>query len=178
MRAVGMAFQEITPELRTTLQELTKAKAAERVVTEPIDAFDPISDAALANLRAALLRPETLKTLRVLVEQGTPPVDTPRWLAAASTTLSEAERALIQSSSTAPAWASDALLCRLRAFQARSRVGSGPPTDTDVREVLGICRRLAEAASSADEPALVQVASIRGEVLRTLYDPASAGAVD
>jgi hypothetical protein len=56
-------------------------------------------------------------------------------------------------------------------YQARERAGDGAPPDAEVREIFGLCQRLADSAAGSDEASLVQVANIRAEILRTLHDP-------
>jgi hypothetical protein len=173
-RAVGLAFGELSPELQMTINEYTtRAQADTRLVTEPVEEFDALDENTLLKLRSSTVQGDTLQLIRALTTDGTVERsdEAAPWLVAACASLSPIEVDAIQSPKSSPQWAHDALLGRLRAFQARSRAGSGLPSEKDVREVFGLCQRLAESAANADDHALVQVTNIRGEILRALYDP-------
>lgn len=173
-RAVGLAFRDVSPELRANLNEIISAEQARtRAVTEPVEEFDALDDQTVLALRTSSVQGNALALMRALVSEGTVARSetAASWLIAACDALSEVEVAAVRNPQNAPAWAQDALLARLRVYQARSRAGSDTPSDADVREIFGLCQRLAESAAGADEQSLVQVANIRAEVLRALYDP-------
>jgi hypothetical protein len=179
-RAVGLAFGETTPEFRAYVSEYTnKVQYHDRPVSEPADVFDPLDENTVMQLRLSTVQGDSLALIRELTSVGTVREQerASPWLVAACESLTAVEVASIQSPKSAPDWAHDALLARLRAYQARERAATGPPGESDVREVMGLCQRLAETAANADEAGLVTVANIRGDVLRALYDPAVLDAV-
>lgn len=180
-RAVGLAFRDLSPELQMTVDEYTlRANQHARLVTEPVEEFDPLDENTLMKLRSTTVQGDSLALMRALTSDGTVSAadHAAPWLVAATQTLSPIEMEAIQSPKSAPAWAHDALLARLRAYQARARAGSGAPSEKDVREVFGLCQRLAESAASFDPDSLVQVTNVRGEILRALYDPESLASAE
>lgn len=173
-RAVGLAFLSMSPELKVHIDEYTRQSQSNRIGTEPVEEeFDPLDEGTVLQLRSSTVQGNALALIRALTGDGTiEQVDAAApWLVAAAESFSPSEVAAIQTPRTAPAWAHDAVLGRIHAFRVRARAGSEGPAETDVREVFGICQRLAESAARAEEEELVQVTNIRGEILRTLYDP-------
>lgn len=172
-RAVGLSFGEVSTEVQTRINEYTSRMHAKQQVTEQVASFDSLDDNTLSRLRSATVQGDTLQLIRTLTTDGTVPAHehAAPWVVQACASMSPMEKQSIRAPKSAPQWAQDALLGRLRAFEARSRAGAGPPTENDVREVFGLCQRLAEGAASSDEQTLVQVTNIRGEILRALYDP-------
>lgn len=173
-RAVGLAFADISPELRMNINEhTTRAENQLRNDADAVDQFDPLDESTVLNLRSSTVQGDSLALIRALTSDGKVEHSDHAavWLVAASESFSPIEVTAIQTPKAAPQWAHDAVLGRLRAFQARSRAGSGMPSETDIREVFGLCQRLAQSASGSDQQSLVQVTNIRGEILRALYDP-------
>ncbi len=173
-RAVGLAFQDVSPEMRANLDDIiASVQARRRAVTEPVDEFDDLDERTVLSLRTTNVGGNTLPLMRALISDGKV-ADTEsaaKWLRAACASLSPLEIAAVNNKPNAPAWAHDAVLARLRVYKARARAGANPPSDADVHEIFGLCKRLADSAAGQDEPLLVQVTNIRAEILRTLYDP-------
>lgn len=173
-RAVGLAFAETTPEFRTYVADYTsRQEHKHRLITEPTDAFDPLDENTVMSLRLSTVQGDSLALMRALTTDGTVThqAQAEPWLVAACESFTPIEVSAIQTPKAAPPWAHDAVLARLRTYEARARAGSAPPSEQDVRLVFGLCQRLAESAAGSDGDSLVQVTNIRGELLRALYDP-------
>ncbi len=180
-RAVGLAFNEITPEMQTYIDEYTRrAQSRGRFVTEPVEEFDPLDEGTLLALRSSAVQGDSLALVRALTSDGTIPATehAEPWLVAACGSFTAIEVAAIQNPRSVPQWAHDAVLARLSAYRARSRAGTDAPSESAIREIFGLCQRLAESAMGADDESLVQVTNIRGEVLRALYDPELLAVID
>jgi hypothetical protein len=174
-RAVGLAFRDLSPELQTQLDELIRtAQMKIRPVTEPVEEFDALDESTILALRSSNVQGDALALMRALTTGGkVARADTAApWLVAACDNFTKVEVDAVRNPTSSPAWAQDAVLARLRVFQARAKAGPhGIPTDTEVREIFGLCQRLAETATGADPNELVQVANVRAEILRALYNP-------
>ncbi len=173
-RAVGLAFRDVTHELQANIDDVITAQLQRaRAVTEPVEEFDPLDDATVVALRSSNVQGNALALMRALTSDGTVArsESAAPWLVAACDSLSAIEVDAVRNPTTAPAWAHDAVLARLRVYQARWRAGANTPAEADMREVFGLCQRLADTAVGSDQSSLVQVANIRAEVLRALYDP-------
>ncbi len=173
-RAVGLAFRDLSRELQTTLDEIIRAEQRRtRTYEDPVEDFDALDETTMLALRTSTAHGDALASMRALISGGTVPHSetTARWLHAACDALSTYEVAAIRSPQTAPPWAQDVLHARLRVYQARARAGTNAPSENDVREIFGLCQRLAETAAGTDHQVLVQVTNLRAEILRALYDP-------
>jgi hypothetical protein len=180
-RAVGLAFHELTPELQMHIEEYTRrAQERGRFVTEPVEEFDPLDEGTLLALRSSAVQGDSLSLVRALTSDGTIAAaeHAEPWLVAACRAFTSIEVAAVQAPRTVPQWAHDAVIARISAYRARARAGTQPPSESDVREIFGLCQRLAESAIGSDDESLVQVTNIRGEVLRALYDPELLAAAD
>jgi hypothetical protein len=172
-RVVGLAFRELSPELLTNIEEVIRAELKRsRLGSEPVEEFDSLDESTMLALRSSTVGGDSLALMRALTSNGkVQGADAAAsWLIAACNALSPNEVAAVRNPQTAPQWAQDALLARLRVYEIRARAGSGAVKDADMREIFGLCQRLAESADGADEHSLVQVANIRAEILRALYD--------
>jgi hypothetical protein len=172
--ALALAFEEVSPDQQWELDDVIElARKHELQPPETVDDFDPLDDGTVLALRSTSLQGESLPIMRALVSGGqvANSETTAAWLVAACASFSALEVRAIQEPASAPAWAHDAVLARLRVYQARFRAGFDPVPESDVREIFGLCQRLAESVASADEASLVQVTNIRADILRVLYAP-------
>jgi hypothetical protein len=172
-RAVGLAFQDLSHELRANIDDVISAEQRRtRAGTDPTD-FDPLDDDTVLALRSSSVSGNAVALMRALTSDGTVArsENAAPWLVAACDSFTAIEVEAVRNPQAAPAWAHDAVLARLRVYQIRWKAGANAPSDTCMREIFGLCQRLADTAAGADQASLVQVANIRAEVLRTLYDP-------
>ena len=173
-RAVGVAFQEASPGMHSRIHEVIQSAQNDQYpVTEPDVHFHPLDEDTVLALRSSNVQGDALNLMRSLITHGkVARADTAeKWLIAACDSFSPIEVTAINDPQSAPPWAQDAVLARLRAYRARARAGPNPPSDGDTREIFGLCQRLAESSVGADDSSLVKVTNIRAEVLRALYDP-------
>jgi hypothetical protein len=172
-RAVGLAFQEVSREVQAALDNVIHMEQRRaRAVTDPVDEFDRLDESTFLALRSAAAHEDTLDLMRALTSAAKLP-DTDKaapWLIAACHALSALEVVAVRNPQAAPKWAQDALLARIRVYQARARAGDGPLGEKDVREVFGLCQRMADSAAGSDDSSLVQVTNVRAEILRAVYD--------
>jgi len=173
-RGVGLAFRDVSPELQAHLNEVIRSiQSQTRAIAEPeaFDAVDAADEHTVLNLRSSNAHGDAVTLVHALTSDGkvAGSQSAEYWLVAACEAFSTIEVAAIRNPKGAPAWAQDAMLARLRVYQTRAAAAN--PSDADMREIFGLCQRLAETAAGADEASLVQVANIRAEILRALYDP-------
>lgn len=175
-RAVGLAFRDVGPRLRTYLEETIRETERRSERDQPIDEFDALDamdESTIMALRSSHVRGNTLELMRALTSQSavSSADSAAPWLRLACEALSPLEVQALQNPKLAPGWAHDAVMARLRVFQVRSRTGDDPVSENDTREILSLCSRLSERAAGSDDESLVQLTNIRADILRTLYDP-------
>jgi len=169
-RIVGLAFRDVPPDVTT---QLTQAIATLEAHTPPAeDEFDGLSGPSTTlAFRSQALHLDPMELARELISGGQLKGATIDWLASACDHLSEIEAQALRAPQSVPAWARDAAEARLRAFELRARHENSSITDAEFEEVLELCRRMGDNAVGSSDPMLVQVTNIRGDILRTLYDP-------
>lgn len=171
-RAVGLSFGDISPELAAALDHtIQHSRAGSNPIFDVVGELDPLDEATIHELRLVDFQGDRLAVMRALTSRGAIDAtdEAAPWLVAACRALSAVEVAAIRDPDGAPPWAQDAVLARLRVY--RTRAEATVPSAADVRLIFGLCQRLADSAAGSDGPTLVQVATIRGQILRVLYDP-------
>jgi hypothetical protein len=175
-RAVGLGFRDLTPELQAAIDDVIRsASGGDARFGDPLDGFDELDDMTMMSLRntTTQISHDARDLVEALASGGKieQSETTSRWLAAACEGFSKFELLAIREPQRAPAWAHDAVLARLHVYQVRASAGSETVPDAAVHEILGLCQRLAVTAAGAEASSLVQVANIRADILRALYDP-------
>jgi hypothetical protein len=169
--AVGVAFQSTSLAFQEHLEDfISRSHSDATQLIEPDEDFVALDDETVLSLRSATIENNSSELSRALAADGKIAASdrTASWLTDACLELSPLEVTAVRNPKAAPVWAHDAVLARVRVHQIRSRV-NGTPTDAEVREVFGLCVRLADSSADADEASLVQVTNIRADILRTLY---------
>jgi len=172
--SIGLAFNEPSPPLLARIEDVIDTAQTHLVpVAEPDEPFDALDDETVTALRTSAVGADSFAIARALTAGGKVAGGEAAepWLIAACDAFTTIEVSAIQEPQSAPAWVHDAVLGRLRAYKARSLAGGSPPADQAVREVFGLCQRLADSSAGSDPATLVQVTNLRADILRALYTP-------